>query len=58
MSIIYVHVYIKLDFPITYTNESVLSQSECPFLHKKFFLNDTNTYSKGGALMQMYRVIA
>ena len=33
-TIIYFHVYIILDFPITYTSASVLCQSECPCLHK------------------------
>ena len=31
---IYVHVNIILDFPITYRNASVLCQSECAWLHK------------------------
>ena len=31
---IYVHVYIILDFPITYTNASVLCHSECTCLHR------------------------
>ena len=34
-TIIYVHVYIMLDFPITHIgNTSVLCQSECECLHK------------------------
>ena len=33
-TIIYVHVYIILHFPITYRNASVLCQSECAFLQK------------------------
>ena len=33
-TIIYFHVYIILDFPITYRNASVLCQSECACLHK------------------------
>mgnify|MGYP000196321524 CR=1 FL=1 len=32
--IIYVHVYIMLDFPITYRNAGVFCQSECACLHK------------------------
>ena len=34
LSIIYFHIYILLDFPITYRNASVLCQSECACLHK------------------------
>ena len=61
--IIYVHVYIILDFPITYRNTSVLCQSECACLHKTVnlivFLVKSNetTYPKGKAFMQMYRVV-
>ena len=33
-TIIYFHVYIILDFPITYRNASMLCQSECACLHK------------------------
>ena len=33
-AIIYVHVYIIIDFPITYRNDSVPCKSECAFLHK------------------------
>ena len=33
-TIIYFHVYIILDFSITYRNASVLCQSECAWLHK------------------------
>ena len=32
-TIIYVHVYIILDFPITYRNALVLFQSKCACLH-------------------------
>ena len=59
----YVHVNIILDFPITYKNASVLHHSECACLHQTvnmvvfFFQNNENTYSKGRALMQMYRVV-
>jgi len=34
-TIIYVHVNIVLDFPITYNNASVLCQKECACLHQK-----------------------
>jgi len=60
---IIVHVYIILDFPITYRNASVLCQSECPCLHQTvnivvvFAKSNENTYPKGRALMQMYRVV-
>ena len=33
-TIIYVHVNIILDFPVTYRNDSVVCQSECTCLHK------------------------
>jgi len=33
-TIIYVHVNLKIDFPITYQNDSVLCQSECACLHQ------------------------
>ena len=33
-TIIYFHVYIILDFPITYRNGAVRFQSECACLHK------------------------
>jgi len=62
-TIIYVHVYIILDFPITYRNASVICQSEWACLHKTvnmvvfFVKSNENTYQKGRALMQMYRVI-
>ena len=61
--IIYVHVYIILDFPVTYRNASVLCQSECACLHKTvnmavfFVKSNKNTYPKWRALMQMYRVV-
>jgi len=50
--IIYVHVYIISDFPITYRNASVLCQSECACLHKTvqvgifLFKDNENTYQK------------
>ena len=64
-TIIYFHFYIILDFPITYRNASVLCQSECTCLHKTvtkrllvfFVKSNENTYPKGRALMQMYRVV-
>ena len=62
-AIICFHVYIILDFPITYRNASVLCQSECACLHKTvnivvfFVKSNENTYPKGRALMQMYRVV-
>ena len=60
---IYFHVYIILDFPITYKNASVLCQSERTCLHKTvnmvvfFVKSNKNTYPKGRALMPMYRVV-
>jgi len=62
-TIIYYYVYMILDFPITNRNASVSCQSECACLHKTvnmvvFFVNNNeNTYPKGRALMQMYRVV-
>ena len=56
-TIIYFHVNIILDFPITYRHASVLCQSECPCLHKTvnmvvfFVKHNENTYQKGRALM-------
>ena len=60
---IYFHVYIIYDFPITYRNTSMLSQSECAGLHKTVntlvfcVKSNENIYPKGRALMQMYRVV-
>ena len=60
---IYFHVYIILDIPITYRNVSVFCQSECACLHKTvnmivfFVKSNENTYPKGRALVQMYRVV-
>jgi len=60
---IYVHVYMLLDFTITYSNASVFCQSECICLHITvkmvfFFVQSIeNTYPKGRALMQLYRVV-
>jgi len=62
-TIMYFHVYIILDFPITYRNVSELCQSECACLHKSVIMVvfcvkiNENTYPKGRALMQMYRVV-
>jgi len=62
-TIIYFHVYIILDFPVTYINASVLCQSEWACLNKTvnmvvFFVKcNENTYPKGRAFMQMYRVV-
>ena len=62
-TIIYVYVNVILDFPITYRNASVLCQSECACLHKTvnmvvfFVKSNENTYTKGRALMQIYRVV-
>jgi len=62
-TIIYFHVYIILDFSITYRNASVLCQSECACLHKTvnmvvtFVKSNELTYPKGRALMQIYRVV-
>ena len=59
----YFNVYIILDFPITYKNASALCQSEYTSLHKTvkmavfFVKSNKNTYPKGRALMQMYRVV-
>ena len=60
---IYVYVYILIDFPITQTNASVLCQSEYACLHRTenmvvfFVKSNENTYPKGRALMQTYRVV-
>jgi len=62
-TIIYFHVYIILDFPITYRITSMLCQSEWACLHKTvnmvvfFVKSNENTYPKGRELMQMYRVV-
>ena len=62
-TIIYFYVYIILDYPITYKNPSVICESGCACLHKTVNMvvfvvksNEKNTYPKGRALMQMYRV--
>ena len=60
---IYIHLYIILDFPITYENASVICQPDCACLHKTvnmeiFYVKSNEiTYPKGRALMQMYRVV-
>jgi len=62
-TIIYILVYIILDFSITYRIDSVLCQSECVCLHKTvnmvvfFVKSNENTYPKGRLIMQMYRVV-
>ena len=55
---IYDHVYIMLDFPIT--NQSISKRmSTSNSKHGSFrYENDENTYPKGRALMQMYRVVS
>ena len=52
-TIIYFHVYIILDVPITYRNALVLCQSECACLHKTVNVVEP----KRRALMHMYRVV-
>ena len=60
---IYFHVYIMLDFPITFRNASMLCQLECAYLHKTvnmvvfFVKSNENTYPKGRAHTQMCRVV-
>ena len=61
-TITYFNVYIILYFLITYRNALVLCQSECACLQKVntvvfFVKRNDNTYTKGRALMQMYRVV-
>ena len=62
-TMIYFHVYIILDFPLAYRNTSVLCQSECACLLNSvnmvvfFVKSNENTYPKGRALVQMYRVV-
>ena len=57
------HVNIISDFTNTCRNASVLCQSECACLHKTvnmvafFVKSNENTYPKGKALMQVYRVV-
>jgi len=60
--IIYIHIYIILDFPILYGNASVLCQSACACnktvnMVGFFVKSNGNTYPKGRALMHMYRVV-
>ena len=61
--IIYFHVNIILNFPITYKTALVLCQSESECLHQTvnmvvFFTNNNdNTFPKGRALMQNYRIV-
>ena len=62
-TIIYFHCYIILDFPITYTLLHCFINQECPCIHETvnivffFVKSNENTYPKGRALMQMYRVV-
>ena len=62
-TMIYFHVYIILDFPITYRNASVLCQSECACQHKTvnmvvcFVKGNENTNPKGRAFIHIYRVV-
>jgi len=57
-TILYVHVYKRLDFPITYRNASMLCQSECACLHTTgnmlvfFVKSNENTYPKGRTNIQ------
>ena len=59
----YIHVFTVLDLPTTYRNALVFCQSECACLHKTvnmvvFYVKcNANTYLKGRALIQMYRVV-
>jgi len=59
----YIVKMFELVFSLTYKYSSVLFQSEGPCLLKTvnmvvfFVKSNGNTYPKGGALMQMYRVI-
>ena len=62
-TIIYAHVNLILDVPITYKNASVLCQSESACLHQTVYIvvfwtkYNENIYPKGRALIQMYRVV-
>jgi len=62
-TVLYAYVNMILDFPVTYTNDSVRCQSERVCLHKTvnilvfFTKNNKNFYPKVKALMQMYRVV-
>jgi len=63
MTIIYFHVNIILDFPITYRNASVLCQSECTCLHQTvnmvvFFLKIMKIPTqKGKHSCKYYRIV-
>ena len=56
--IIYIHIYIILDFPILYGNASVLCQSACACLYKTvnmvvfFVKSNGNIYTKGSVNVQ------
>ena len=57
-TIIYFHVYIILEFPITYRNASVFFSMRMRMSTSNSNHDSTeNTYPKGRALMQMYRVV-
>jgi len=63
MTIIYVHVYITLGFPVTHRNASVLCQKVLACVHTPvniavfFVKGNENTNPKGRSLVQMYRVV-
>jgi len=60
-TILYFHVYLILDVPITYRYTSALCQSEYACLHKTvnmavFFVKSNEIiYPKGRGLMKMYK---
>jgi len=62
-TLVYFHIYIILDFPITHKHAAVLCQLRCTCEHKTinmvvfFVKSNENTYPKGRALMPMYRVV-
>jgi len=57
-TIIYIHVYIRLDFSLTYRNASVLCQSECACLHKTVNMVAMKIPTqKGEHSCKMYRVV-
>jgi len=63
VTIVYFHVNIILNFPITYRNAAVLWQSDCACLHQTlnlavFFVKVMKIPTqKGTTLLQMYRVV-
>ena len=60
-TIVYFHVYIILDLPITYRNASVLCQCTCLHIAVNmiafYVKRNENIYPTGRALMKMYRVV-